>query len=161
MKRVYLLAVAGLLISSVTFAQEQPPRGDRPPKEPMNEQDRAQLEQRVDEAWAKLPVREKVQLMRFHRALRSMPPEERNFIRDRLERFVNMPPEEREKLKQNRERWLQMSPEERQRAREEFRKRRQDFEEKWRQEHPGEEPPPFLRRGPKGEHDDQPPPTEP
>jgi len=79
-------------------------------------------------------------LMRLHRALSDMPPEERKFVHDRIERFLNMSQAEREKLKQNRQKWEQMTPEERQKAREEFRKHRQEFEQLWHRQHPGEDP---------------------
>ena len=71
----------------------------------------------------------KTQLMRLHRGLAEMPPDERKFIHDRIERFLNMTPAERARLQQNRKKWEQMTPEERQRAREEFRNRRQEFEQ--------------------------------
>jgi spore cortex formation protein SpoVR/YcgB (stage V sporulation) len=71
-----------------------------------------------------------------------MPPEERKFVHDRIERFLTMSPAEREKLKQNRQKWEQMTPEERQKAREEFRKHRQEFDQQWRRAHPGEDPTP-------------------
>jgi Fe-S cluster biosynthesis and repair protein YggX len=115
-------------------------------KPALTEEPRAQVEQRLNDAWSKLPLETKMRIMRLHRALGLMPPEERKFLHDRMERFLNMSPEERERLRKNVERWQKMTPEERQQAREEFRQRRRDFEEKWRQEHPGEEPPPFPYR---------------
>lgn len=117
----------------------------------MTEEQRVQLGQRLDAQWNKMSVEGKSRLMRLHRALSEMPPDERKFIHDRIERFLNMSPAEREKLNQNRQRWDQMTPEERQKAREEFHKRRQEFEERWRHEHPGGEPstnPPPRDSGP-------------
>jgi hypothetical protein len=111
------------------------------PRQSMTEEQRAELEQRLDATWGKMSLEGKTRLMRLHRALAEMPPDERKFIHDRIERFLNMSPAEREKLKQNKQQWEQMSPEERQSAREEFRKHRQEFEERWRRERPGEEPP--------------------
>lgn len=107
-------------------------------KSAMTEEQRAQMEQRLNDAWNKMPVESKSRLMRLHRALSEMPPDERKFVHDRIERFLNMSAAEREKLRQNRQKWEQMTPEERQKAREEFRKRRQEFEQQWNHEHPGE-----------------------
>ena len=117
----------------------------------MTEEQRVQMEQRLDAQWNKMSVEGKSHLMRLHRALSEMPPDERKFIHDRIERFLNMSPAEREKLNQNRQKWEQMTPEERQKAREEFHKRRQEFEERWRHEHTGGEPltnPPPRDAGP-------------
>jgi hypothetical protein len=117
----------------------------------MTEEQRAQLGQRLDAQWNKMSVEGKSRLMRLHRALSEMPPDERKFIHDRIERFLNMSPAERERLNQNRQRWEQMTPEERQKAREEFHKRRQEFEERWHREHAGGEPstnPPPRDSGP-------------
>ena len=105
----------------------------------MTEEQRAQQEERLNDVWNKMPVEAKARLMRLNRALNQMPPEERQFIHDRIERFVNMSPEEKQRLKENAERWKNMSPEERQKARDVFRQRRLEFEQKWRAEHPGEE----------------------
>ena len=97
----------------------------------------------------------KTQLMRLHRALAEMPPDERKFIHDRIERFLSMTPAERAQLQQNKKRWEQMTPAERQRAREEFRSRQQEFEQQWRRNHPGEAapanpPPPAENNGTPG-----------
>ena len=150
MKRRALLTkifAGALTLATVTLAQEQPaPKHERTP---LTDEQRAQMEQRLDNAWKNLAVREKMQVMRFHQAMKEMPPEERQFIHDRLERFLNMSAEEREKIKQNHERWKQMSPEDKQQARLKFQQRRKEFEEKWRSEHPGQEPPPFPFRGEK------------
>jgi Spy/CpxP family protein refolding chaperone len=108
-------------------------------KSVMTEEQRAQMEQRLNETWSKMPVEAKSRLMRLHRALSEMPPDERKFVHDRIERFLNMSQAEREKLKQNRQKWEQMTPEERQKAREEFRKHKQEFEQQWHHDHPGEE----------------------
>ena len=153
MRRVFLPTV--LVIGTMVFAAQSqqepsspppppPPSVDQTkprPRQPMTEEQRAELEQRLDATWGKMSLDGKTRLMRLHRALAEMPPDERKFIHDRIERFLNMSPAERERLKQNKQQWEQMSPEERQSAREEFRKRRQEFEERWRREHPGEEPP--------------------
>jgi hypothetical protein len=109
-------------------------------KSAMTEEQRAQVEQRLNEAWAKMPVEAKSRMMRLHRALTEMPPDERKFVHDRIERFLNMSQAEREKLKLNKQKWEQMTPEERQKAREEFRKHSQEFEQQWHREHPGEDP---------------------
>ena len=138
--------IVGLTAGAVFAQQETPPQPPSPlppveqvptkPKTrpPLTEEQR---EQRLDAQWNKLPVETKAHLMRLHRALVEMPPDERKFIHDRIERFLNMSPAERERLRQNRLKWEQMSPEERQKAREEFRKRRKEIEEKWNREHPG------------------------
>jgi Spy/CpxP family protein refolding chaperone len=139
-----------------------PPTDQAKPKQPrpsMTDEQRAELEQRLDAAWGKMSVEGKTRLMRLHRALSEMPPDERKFIHDRVERFLNMSPAEREKLKQNRQQWEQMSPEQRQNAREEFRKRRQEFEERWHREHPGEDTPTNPPTDPKSLP--SPPPTPP
>ena len=138
MRRILLPTV--LAISMTVFgAQAQQPQPALPPpppppvdqtkpkpRTPMTEEQRAQLEQHLDATWNKMSIDGKARLMRLHRALSEMPPEERKFIHDRIERFLNMSPTEREKLKQNRQQWEQMSPEQRQSAREEYRKRRQE-----------------------------------
>jgi hypothetical protein len=100
------------------------------------------MEQRLNEEWNKMPVESKSRLMRLHRALSEMPPDERKFVHDRIERFLNMSQAERDQLKQNRQKWEQMTPEERQKAREEFHKHRQEFEQQWDREHSGENPSP-------------------
>ena len=142
MRRILLVTVLVIGVGAfVAQAQQEPTTPSGPPapgpkpRQPMTEEQRAQLEQRLDAAWSKMSVEGKTRLMRLHRALAEMPPEERIFIHDRIERFLNMSPAEREKLKQNRQQWEQMSPEQRQSAREEFRKRRQEFEQRWNQEH--------------------------
>src|ERR1017187_9077796 len=133
-----------------------PPPADQTkpkPRPPMTEEQRAQAEQRLDATWNKMSLDGKTRLMRLHRALAEMPPEERKFIHDRIERFLTMSQAERDKLKQNRQQWEQMSPEQRQSAREEYRKHRQEFEDQWRRDHPGEDlptnpPPPPPPPGP-------------
>jgi hypothetical protein len=151
MRRNFLLSF--LLIGAVTGTSlaQQPALPTPSPsdqtnkpraKSAMTEEQRAQMEQRLNEQWTKMPVEAKSRLMRLHRALSEMPPEERKFVHDRIERFLNMSQAEREKLKQNRQKWEQMTPEERQKAREEFRKHRQEFDQQWRRAHPGEDPTP-------------------
>ncbi len=134
MKRVSTLILIGLTGTLAAWAQE-PRREHRE----LSDADRARMEERANATWSKMAVREKVQLLRLHRALREMPPDERRFVHERIERFLNMSPADRERLKKNRERWEQMTPEERQRYREEFRRRRPEFEQQWR---PGHNPPP-------------------
>jgi len=160
MKLLSVITLTALLAAGFVSAQEAPPpdqpgrprRADGPKLNEMSADQKAKLESELNDVWSKLPLEGKVRIMRLHRALREMPKEDRQFMHDRVERFLNMPPEERDRLRQNREKWQQMSPEEREKAREEFRKRREEMEKKWRAEHPGEEPPPF---GPRG---DRPPP---
>jgi Spy/CpxP family protein refolding chaperone len=148
MRRNFLLTVLLVGAMTGTAVAQQPPlptpsSGDqtnRPrAKSAMTEEQRAQMEQRLNEQWSKMPVEAKSRLMRLHRALSEMPPDERRFVHDRIERFLNMSQAEREKLKQNRQKWEQMTPEERQKAREDFRKHRQEFEQRWRRDHPGED----------------------
>ena len=143
MTQMRLLVIAGLL-SAVSVCAEEPPHGHD--KAPVTDEQRAQLEQGLNDAWNTMPLEQKSHLMRLHRALNQMPPEERRFIHDRIERFLNMSPKDRERLKKNAERWQQMTPEEREQAREKFRRHRKEFEERWKREHPGEEPPPFPFR---------------
>jgi Spy/CpxP family protein refolding chaperone len=156
MKR--LLLSSALLIGmaiTVAQAQQQPGPPPAPPtieqtkprqKQPLTDEQRALVEQRLDAQWSKMSLEGKQHVMRLHRALTEMPPDERKFIHDRVERFLNMTPAERAQLQQNKQRWEQMTPEQRQRAREEFRSRRQEFEQQWRRSHPGNEgqvsPPP-------------------
>ena len=138
MRRSFLLAslMIGLALSAVFAQQESPtqPPGDAAKPRAKGLPD----EQHLDAQWSKLPVEAKAKLLRLHRALAEMPPDQRKFIHDRIERFLNMSPAERERLQQNRQKWEQMSPEQRQKAREEFRKRRQEIEDKLLSERPGE-----------------------
>jgi uncharacterized protein DUF3106 len=149
-KRSFLLVVLmiGVGIGTALAQQATPPTPstgestNKPPraKSAMTEEQRAQLEQRLNDTWSKMPVEAKARLMRLHRALNEMPPDERKFVHDRIERFLNMSQAEREKLKQNKQKWEQMTPEERQKAREEFRKHSQEFEQQWHREHSSEDP---------------------
>ena len=150
---IFLLAAVVVARAQDEPVQPPKPKRDRPP---MSEEQRAQTEQRLDDDWNKLPLEAKMRVMRLHNALTQLPPEERRFINDRIGRFLNMSPEEKQRLKENAERWKNMTLEERQKARDQFRQRRQEFEQKWRQEHPGEEPPPFQPRP----HKPPPPPPE-
>jgi hypothetical protein len=144
MKRfAFVLLMAFAVTARAQDASTNAPEPKRPARQPMTDEQRAQQETHLNDAWNKLSVDGKARLMRLHHALNQMPQEERQFIHDRIERFLNMSPEERQQLKRNAKRWMSMTPEERQKARDEFRQRRQDFEQKWRQDHPGEEPPPF------------------
>ncbi len=131
-----------------TLAQQPPPPPPPPPllaparpKPPITEQQRVLLEQRLDAQWSRMSIEGKQNVIRLHRALTEMPPDERKFIHDRVERFLTMTPAERARLQQNKQRWEQMTPEQRQQAREEFRRRRQEFEQKWNREQTGGEPP--------------------
>ena len=152
--RLFVVAASVLLIlpaaSRGQESQPEPPPPPKSPKPPMTDEQRTQLEERVNTDWNSLSLDQKARLMRLHRALTQMPPEERKFIHDRVERFLNMSPEDRARLKQNAERWKNMTPEEREQARQKFHERRKEFEQKWRQEHPGEEPPPFPFHRQKG-----------
>jgi hypothetical protein len=152
MKQIRPLIIAGLLSAASVRAQEQspPPSGPKHEKPAMTDEQRAQIEEQLNKTWSSMPLESKVRIMRLYRAMNDLPPDERRFIHDRIERFLNMSPEERERLQRNRKEWEKRSPEERERAREQFRKRRQEFEQKWRQEHPGEEPPPFPFHRQKG-----------
>ncbi len=107
--------------------------------------DEAQLNQK----WEALSTRDKASALRLYQTLRQMPADERKFVNERIERFMQMSPDERRKLKENNERWKKMPPAERQQAREKYEQRRKEFEEKWRQEHPGQEPPPFAFHNPR------------
>ena len=103
---------------------------NRPPA--LTNEQKAELAQRADEVWKQLPPDAKIRLLNLHKALTDLPPEERRFVHERIERFLTMSSEDREQLKKNSERWHAMSPEERERAREQFRQ--------WRKEHPSEPP---------------------
>jgi hypothetical protein len=146
MKTAITLSV--VLAMATVFAQEPAPEPKRE-RPALTEEQRAQKEQQLDDAWSKLSLEGKLRVMHLHRALTQLPGEERKFIHDRIERFLNMSPEEKQRLKDNADRWKNMTPEQREEARQKFRERRKQFEDKWRQEHPGEEPPPFPPRGQK------------
>jgi hypothetical protein len=150
---IFLLAAA-----IVARAQDEPVKSPATKRErpPLSDEQRTEMEQHANEAWNKLPLEAKTRVLRLHRALTQLPPEERKFINERIERFLNMSPDEKQQLKKNAEHWKNMTLEERQKAREQFRQHRQEFEQKWRQEHPGEEPPPFLPHSPRP----PPPPTD-
>lgn len=152
MKRILPLVIAGLLSARWVGAEEPaaPPPVPQHERPAMTDEQRVQKQEQLDKTWNSMSLEQKSHLMRLHRALREMPPEDRRFVHDRIERFLNMSPKERERLKQNREKWEKMSPEEREQARQKLREGRQQFEEKWRQEHPGEEPPPFPFHRQKG-----------
>jgi len=143
MRSVQLAVLVGALLlgaAAGTTRADEPPvlEGDAGAA---GGQDKAQAEQKLNEAWGQLSLEDKMALMRFHRVMRDLPPDQRKIIRDRIERIMSMTPEQRERLEQNLKRWQQMTPQERQRAREAFRRRRQALEEKWRRDHPGQEPP--------------------
>jgi hypothetical protein len=165
MKRHVFLALscAAAVIGSGIAARAEEQSARRGPNRqgvPQGDQDRAALEERLNNTWNAMPLEEKARAMRLHRGLRELPPDERKFINERIDHVLKMSPQEREKLRQNYQRWQEMTPEERQRAREEFRKHRKEFEEKWRKEHPGEELPPFPFRGGAPPNPRPPPPTQ-
>jgi len=139
------LGIALLLAMSLA-AQAQPAASSNGEHAVANDTERAQREERLNKAWQEMPLESKEHLLRLHHAMHEMPPEDRKFIHDRVERYLNMQPEERERLNQNRQKWEQMSADQRQQAREKFQQRRKEFEEQWRKEHPGQEPPPFPFR---------------
>ncbi len=155
---LFLLGLlAGMIVTSARAQQPPPPPPivdqTKPRQRPlMTNEQRALAEQRLDARWSRMNLESKTELMRLHRALAEMPPDERKFIHDRIERFLSMTPAERAQLQQNKKKWEQMTPAERQRAREEFRSRQQEFEQQWRRNHPGEEapanpPPPAENNG--------------
>jgi len=139
--------LSGFLVMAVGVRAEE--STEQKPKRPeMTDEQRAQADLRLNEAWSKMSVREKTMALRMHHALREMPEQDRKFIHERIERFMNMPADQKKQLHENAERWKNMTPEQREQARQQYRQRRQQFEEKWKQEHPGEQPPPF----PYGKH---------
>jgi hypothetical protein len=101
----------------------------------------------VNEAWSKLPLEAKQRVMRLHgRSTRCRP--ER--IHQQPDWTVSQHAARKNgSASENANPVGTDVPEERQKAREQFQQRRQAFEQKWRQEHPGEEPPPFHRVDPK------------
>jgi hypothetical protein len=127
---MFISLPSALILAVAAFAEPPPPN-----------------EAQLDQKWKSLPARDKAATLRLSAALRQMPPEERKFIHDRIERFMEMPVEERRKLRENNERWQKMTPEEKQQAREQFKQRRKEFEETWKKEHPGEPVPPFPFHG--------------
>lgn len=143
--RLEILAVAGCLLATLSpaaWAEENTPP-HRPGREPRyTAEEWTRMEHRADETWKRLPTAEKLQLLRFHRALQAMGEEERAFLHERIERFRGMSDQERRQLHDNRQRWQQMSPEQKERARQEFRRRHPEFEQRWRENRPGQEPPP-------------------
>ena len=134
--------LSGLLVMATGVRAEE--TTEQKPKRPeMTDEQRAQTETRLNEAWSKMSLREKMMALRLHHALREMPEQDRKFIHERIEQFMNMAPEQKKQLQENAERWKNMTPEEREKARQQFREKRKQFEEKWKQEHPGQNPPPF------------------
>jgi hypothetical protein len=157
----------GLLGAFTGSLLAEPPAAEAPataPRErrslPAKGEQAVAVEQLANETWQALPLREKVQLLRMQRALREMDPKDRDFIRERIDRHLRMTPKEREQFTQNRKRWQELSPEAKERARQEYRRRREEFEKRWREEHPGEEPPPYAPHRRRGESDGPPPPSE-
>ena len=145
-----LVTIAGLAAGSMDTQGQDPAAAPTPPKrqhQALTEEQRQQLEQQVSQSWETLSLQEKQQVLRFHSALKEMPKEERNSIRERFERVLSMTPEQRQQMRENMERWRKMTPEERQKAREEYRKRKHEFEQQWRRDHPNQTPPPYPSYG--------------
>jgi len=130
MKRLFLTSLA---IMAAVSLRAQTATNPPPARPTLTAEQKAQLVQSADEMWNKLSPEAKIRLMNLHKALTGMPPEERKFIHEHIEKFLNMSPEDRERIKKNAERWHAMSPEEREHAREQFRQ--------WHKDHPGELPP--------------------
>lgn len=129
MKRVLLTGLA--ILAAVGVRAET--GTNLPPHRPaLTDAQKAELVQRADETWSQLPPDAKIRLLHLHKALTGLPPEERQFVHERIERYLNMTPEDRERIKKNNERWHAMSPEEREHAREQF--------HQWRKDHPDQEP---------------------
>jgi len=122
---LWFVLLIGLAITAAQAQQTVPPPPSSPPppptvdltkhrqKPPMTDEQRALLEQRLDAQWSRMTLEGKQNVLRLHRALTQMPPDERKFIHDRIERFLNMTPAERQRLRQNTLRWEQMTPEQR------------------------------------------------
>ena len=134
MKRAYLTGLA--LLAAVTLRAEVTTNPPPQHSATVTDEQKTQLALRADEAWKQLPPDAKIRLLNLHKALTGMAPEERRFVHERIERFLNLTPDERERIKKNSERWHSMSPEERERARAQF--------HQWRKDHPGELPPPLA-----------------
>lgn|GEM_PF-4574299 len=133
----WLLASAAFAAKSAT--NRPPAETDWPSRLSTNAEEQVALEQKLNEAWAALPLKNKLMLMRSQTALRAMPKEERQFIEERINRFLAMNPAEREQLKRNQQRWNKMSPAEREQARAAYEKHRKEFAERTRKL-----PPPVL-----------------
>ena len=132
-----LAILTGLAIWAGVTAQGQVATNSPvPPSTVMTADQQAELALRADEAWKQLPPDAKIRLLNLHKALTGMQPEERRFVHERIERFLNLSPADRDRIKKNSDRWHSMSPEERERAREQF--------HQWRKDHPGELPPPLA-----------------
>ena len=158
MKTTRFLLLLSTLVSGLALAAPGEKNASPNPTAQSGEGQRVD-ESKLNETWNSLSSHEKAAAIRLHHALRQMPTEERKFIHERIERFMRMSPDERHWLKENNERWQKMSADERHQAREKFLQHRKEFEEKWRKEHPGEEPPPFLSH-PKSEQKNNPNPQE-
>ena len=134
MKRAYWTGLA--LLAAVTLRAEVATNPPPHHSTDLTNEQITQLAQHADEAWKQLPPDAKIRLLNLHKALTGMAPEERRFVHERIERFLNLSPDERERIKKNSERWHTMSPEERERARTQF--------HQWRKDHPGELPAPLA-----------------
>ena len=156
MSRAWCVLLAAVTLGSGAFAETPPAAPPTRQSPPAGDESAVDKEARANQTWQRLSLHEKLQLLRLHRALREMDPQDRDFIRERIDRYLRMTPEERRQFKENRQRWQQLSPEEKERARQEYRRRREEFEQRWREKHPGEEPPPSPPR----ERSPRPPPPE-
>ena len=134
MKRTYLTGLA--MLAAVTLHAQVTTTTPPHQSAALTEEQKTQLALRADEAWKQLPPDAKIRLLNLHKALTGMAPEERRFVHERIERFLNLSADEREQIKKNSEHWHTMSPEERERARTQF--------HQWRKDHPGELPPPLA-----------------
>jgi hypothetical protein len=76
------------------------------------------------EAFQRLPVRERREILERFQRFREMSPERRTQMRQALRQIVEASPRERARYLENLRRWREMSPAERDQAREEFRQRR-------------------------------------
>jgi len=134
MKRIILTGLA--ILATITAQAQIATNSPAPQLSAITAEHQAELALRADEDWKQLPPDAKIRLLNLHKALTGMQPEERRFVHERIERFLNLSPADRERIKKNSERWHTMSPEERERAREQF--------HQWRKDHPGELPPPLT-----------------
>lgn len=107
------------------------------------EAERAKRDEEVNAWWANLKPDERHNLMRQQLAFGEMPPEMAKSIRTSIDTFLKMSPEERQVFKDNYARWEQMSIKDRQEARDEFRKKKKEFEDQWKKDYPGTPVPPF------------------
>ncbi len=148
MKRHWIIVVAGLIAGGACYgagAEEQPALSKTPvTKTPEQlEAERARRIEAQNKVWNAMSVEERARLLQLHSDLQQLPKEELKIIRERINRYLRMKPEERKQLEENYERWAKMSPAEREKARQSYLRLRWEHEQRWRKEHPGQEPPPF------------------